>query len=110
MNLYFILEWYLNRLNEHTFIERWETRYIGNPRRLIRISFIIYLIIVFLLTNYVTTNTNIFIGVLFFGSFGLLFAGLFVISYLRFMAKMNMRYMQIKTGTNSDIDYSNVVN
>lgn len=110
MNLYFILEWYLNKMTDQKFLLVWETKYLQNPRKLIRISVFFYLLIVLLLSNYVSMNTGIFIGILFFGSFGVVFAILFFVSYLRFMSNMNMRYLGIKSGTNNDIDYSNVVN
>lgn len=109
MNLYFIVDWYLNKMNDNKFKDIWERKYLKGARRTVSISFLLYLFTLIVLTNMVTGGTNWFLGLLFFFSFGFMFGVLVIFNYLRFMARQNMRYFQIMSGSNSDINYDNVV-
>jgi apolipoprotein N-acyltransferase len=110
MNLFFPLDWYLNSLSDHRFLDVWERRFLRRAGKIGLFVFIVYIIVVFWLTSYVGGSTNVIIGFLFFISFGPLFAIVMILQYLRFMGRQNKRFIDLKMGMNSDIDYSNVVN
>ncbi len=109
MNLYFISDWYLNKMDDNKFKEIWERKYIRGAKRVISISFLLYILVLLQLTVMVSGGTNWFIAVLFFFSFGFMFGVFVLFNYLRFMARQNTRYFLIMSGTNSDINYDNVV-
>lgn len=109
MNIYFIVDWYLRRLEDSKFVNVWQTYFVG--RRPIFWSFVFYLVVLFTLTSSVNNSAGFLLGFLFFFAFAFVFGLFMIYQYIKFMSRNAMRYMNIMAdGKDELFSKDNVVN
>ena len=111
MNIYFLLQYYLDKQTDHKFVSFWEKRFIGKLGTVFTVLGIIYLVIVFGLSAVVNSYGGFLLAILLMFSIGAVLGYYMVVHFIKFLAKNNERYFTIKTGFNNNtINYDNVVN
>lgn len=112
MNLFYLLQKQMDRMDDYKFSQVWERRYLKNLMNVIGILGIIFVVIVFAIGFLANYLAGFLIAVLVMGSVGLILGYYMVVHFIVFLAKNNERYMKIMTNQNnsSNINYDNVVN
>lgn len=109
MSLYFLLNWRLDRLDDFDFMKVWENRYLKHMRWIILVLFILYVGITIGIGT-LFGEVNFLFGLLMMGLTGLVLGYFMIVDFLKFLAKHNGRYFQVKmTGQSNTVDYVDVI-
>ena len=109
--VYFLSKW-LDKKDDYAFEQIWEKRFVGRMRYYM-IGFVIYFFLVVgaLVELLLWGNDSVLFALFIMFFTGIVYGFYLLRSLLRFLAKMNQRYLLVKSGYRQDtFDKSNVVN
>jgi len=111
MNVYILLQLYLNRLDDYKFTNVWEKRFMGNLFNVIAIIFVIFVLLIIGVGVLFNSIGGFLLALLMMGIFFFVLGYFLFAHFMLFLAKNNQRYLAIKMNQDSNtINYDNVVN
>ena len=111
MNLFFVIQKYLDRLEDYKFTHVWEKRFMNKLSNIVLGLFFLYLFIVIGIGYVISVQLGFLFALLMMGSIALVLGYYLVVHFITFLAKNNERYLRVMMNQNENtINYDNVVN